>query len=372
MSDVLRLILADPELQQWPRQGGHSAAIPGAPESGQNSGADVAAVTVPDDAQTAITKMRALIAADDNSAAASDDRNVDHDDRDWPPSPPAAATDSADNAYRDDINNTDGRSIDADAPTTPMSFDDITQRPHVLTDKLGAGIGWLKDRNWKSPKTLGVAAAAIVAVTAAGLWATSAGRSETQPTAQPAAPTATADPAPRGAPADAAIPVTEASARCPAPSSDPMNALRPTSTEAWICVRAWQVDGQILDLTLDGPYVITAVRIMPGVNTEVDGQDQWLKYRTVRWVGWEFNDPAHTTVDQDTHDRRELLTQPVTPKNCSGDQCRLVASHVVVTIEKTDEPVNPRTLPTPTATAAGADYTAFGVSRIEIVGHPAR
>ena len=155
-----------------------------------------------------------------------------------------------------------------------------------------------------------------------------------------------------------------------------MSAVRPGSTQPWICVRAWQIDGQILELTLDGPYVITAVRILPGVDSEIDGQDQWLRYRTVSRMSWSFDDPENTKVPQVTGDRRELLTQPVAPASCAshpGNDCRLVAAHVVLTVVKTSQPANPNTMPTTAASDTGAtDFSAFGVSRIEIIGHPAR
>ena len=152
-----------------------------------------------------------------------------------------------------------------------------------------------------------------------------------------------------------------------------MNALRPDSTQPWICVRAWGIDGQVLTLTLDGPYVISAVRIMPGVNTESDGQDQWLKYRTVARAAWTFNDSAHTKITQATDSRRELLTQTVAPSNCSASPCRVVASQVVLTVEKTTAPASAPTGTglNPVGDAATEDSSAFGVSRIEIIGHRA-
>ncbi|EUA65438.1 hypothetical protein I553_10735 [Mycobacterium xenopi 4042] len=128
-------------------------------------------------------------------------------------------------------------------------------------------------------------------------------------------------------------------------------------------MRAWQIDGQILELTLDGPYVITAVRILPGVDRELDGQDQWLRYRTVSRGLWSFDDPEHTKVPQVTGDRRELLTQPVAPASCASKpnaDCRLVASHVWLTIVKTTQPANPTACPQQRPARRGDDFSAFG------------
>jgi hypothetical protein len=153
-----------------------------------------------------------------------------------------------------------------------------------------------------------------------------------------------------------------------------MGAVRPDSTQPWICVRAWGIDGQVLTLTLDGPYVITAVRIMPGVNAELDGQDQWLRYRTLTRVAWSFNDAGRTKIVQSTDNRRELLTETVAPADCASPGCSVVASQVALTVAKTTAPA---AAPTglgisPAGGGIGADAaTAFGVSRIEIIGHRA-
>ncbi|EUA32552.1 hypothetical protein I553_3551 [Mycobacterium xenopi 4042] len=244
-----------------------------------------------------------------------------------------------------------------------MSFDDIARRPNAIADKFGAAKDWLKDgQNWKIRKYWS-RRRSHYRCRRPRVWATSTTQPAPQPTAQ-LGPTSDAKPAETARPSRGSDPNQGGQGPLPSPSSDPMNAVRPGSDQPWICVRAWQIDGQILELTLDGPYVITAVRILPGVDRELDGQDQWLRYRTVSRGLWSFDDPEHTKVPQVTGDRRELLTQPVAPASCASKpnaDCRLVASHVWLTIVKTTQPANPNSMPTAAAGGAGGDdFSAFG------------
>lgn len=387
---ALQTILADPELQIWPQRGPtdsadttgkelplaafsppRNAELPTAPEQPALAAGEIAAapLTAPDPssdraaaaaAEPLITPTATATAA---GRAALAEGNRD-DPCDQPPDNTPA--DAQETEYRDS---------EPPAPNSaaaPLAFDEITRPRRPLADKFSDAGQWMKD-NWRRPQILGSAAAAIVTAVTVSVWMASASDTGQQPTATLTAPTAAAAPAPAAAPVpgDGPIPVTTASARCPAPSSDPMNAVRPESTQPWICVRAWGIDGQVLTLTLDGPYVISAVRIMPGVNAETDGQDQWLKYRTLSRVSWSFNDVGQTKIRQSTDSRRELLTQAVSPSDCPAGGCQLVASQVVLTVEKTTAPAS---APTgsglgPVSSARGEQSSAFGVSRIEIIGH---
>ncbi|MFN8073598.1 MAG: hypothetical protein U0R66_17575 [Mycobacterium sp.] len=391
MSDALHTILADPELQAWPHRSTTTIPVEDPAENTEQPFVtprqDNADVPTPDtpapSTEIAAAPVTGLTAAPDRAApaplnpllitaahpAAADRTAVGAADRDDTYLPPHA--NSASDADEPDEDATSGGA--PNSPTAPLAFDEIARRRNPLGDKFGDAAEWLKS-NWRRPKVLGAAAAAVVAAVTLTAWASAAGEQPPPPTATLTAPSSAAPPGPAAAaPADGPIPVTAASARCPAPSSDPMNALRPDSTQPWICVRAWGIDGQVLTLTLDGPYVISAVRIMPGVNTESDGQDQWLKYRTVARAAWTFNDSAHTKITQATDSRRELLTQTVAPSNCSASPCRVVASQVVLTVEKTTAPASAPTGTglNPVGDAATEDSSAFGVSRIEIIGHRA-
>ena len=392
MSDALDMILADPQLREWPHREPSSlsesdatqfptativaprtdntaspAAPPPAPPPETPPAAVIAPPAHPD--PVAAAPESPLITAP--AAAAAPTRGAPTaQDRDDPYDPPR------DNSPADAEQNT-GSVDDSAAPNSgsaPLAFDEITRPRRHLRDTFTRPTEWMKE-NWRRPQVLGSAAAAVVAAVTVTVWAAASSEPAPQPTATLTAPSAAAAAPPASTPiVDGPIPVKSASARCPAPSSDPMGAVRPDSTQPWICVRAWGIDGQVLTLTLDGPYVITAVRIMPGVNAELDGQDQWLRYRTLTRVSWSFNDAGRTKIVQSTDNRRELLTETVAPADCASPGCAVVASQVALTVAKTTAPA---AAPTglgisPAGGGIGTDAaTAFGVSRIEIIGHRA-
>lgn len=383
MTDLLHRILNDPHLRQWPQRSPDAVDPAASPESAEP--AHVAAPAEPessglDDSDAAINKVRNLIdpfAVDIDALPSVQPAASPELARTVAPTTDAGGTENNpdDNNSANTLADTDDSSESPDDSAAPASFDDIAAQSNVFADRIVEAKEWAKSINWKSPATLVYLGAAALAVITVAVWTGS--RAEPQaPTAQIASPPSSAQPAPaRPVPAaDAPIPasaVVSASARCPAPSSDPMNALRPESAQPWICVRAWQIDGQLLKITFARPYVISAVGIIPGASTEIDGEDQWIKYRTVSRLSWTFNDPARTTVSQTTGDRRELLPLPVTSASCdTTPDCPIVASAVTLTIQNTSEPSNPGSIEA-TTNRLGADYTAFAVSRIEIIGHPA-
>ncbi len=383
MTDLSDQILNDPRLRQWPRRTPNPGRTRAEPAADNTPPEPVVTAALepesagPDDPAAAIDKVRSLI----------DPFIVDVDTIKTPGKTasssgivtpePGAEHNSEDNNCTDSPAGTDNSADAATGPAdAPLAFDAIAVRPNAFADRIAEVKDWAESINWKSPATLGYAAAAALAAITVVVWWAGSGSAPQVPTAQIASTSSATVPAP-APPAlatDAPIPasaVVSASARCPAPSSDPMNALRPDSAQPWICVRAWQIDGQLLKIIFDRPYVISAVSIVPGASTEIGGEDQWVKYRTVSRLSWTFNDPARTTVSQTTGDRRELLPMPVTSTSCAtAPDCPIVASAVTLTIQSTSEPSNLGSIEAPT-TRLGADYTAFAVSRIEIVGHPA-
>ncbi|GAY17272.1 hypothetical protein [Mycobacterium sp. shizuoka-1] len=381
MTNPLQTILADPELRVWPTRN-HTAEPDGthdldaqniAAESNDQTGSQVGKDV---DAEAAISRINALLEpASEFDRATNTAPNLQ---------PAAEVVEFNTSAPADYAPDPDAQSDeDSQSPLAekeaapPRGFDAIAAKPNAVADKIAQFREWLAAGGWKNPRTLGsVAAVAVVLVT---LALSGSGDDPAAPSAQIAAeppPIAQSSPGPAAASVVTDVPlgpesVLSATARCPAPSSDPMNALRPDSAQPWVCVRAWQVDGQLLEIIFDRPYVISSVGIMPGASTEVDGQDQWVKYRTVSRLTWSFNDPARTKVSQTTGDRRELMVTPIVATGCSSaPDCPVIASAVTITIEKTSEPSNPGSLQSP-GSGLGADYTAFAVSHLEIVGHPA-
>jgi len=179
-----------------------------------------------------------------------------------------------------------------------------------------------------------------------------------------------ADAAPNIAPGGADQPIKPASvsSRCPAGSTDPMAAFGDDATKAWVCVRVYGSDGQILTIHLDHPYMITRLSIIPGFNnTNSDGSDEWVKHRTVSDLKYTLD--GKTSIEQKTHDvRDEVITQLQTPT---------LASTIQITILHTTAPTGTDTTHSGGTdlnvgpTASDTNTTDFAVSKIAIYGHSA-
>lgn len=157
--------------------------------------------------------------------------------------------------------------------------------------------------------------------------------------------------------ADSEIKVQSATARCPAGSTNPMQAFDDNPNTAWVCVRAYGVDGQVLVASLPSAYIITSISIVPGFNAaDSSGQDQWVKHRTVARVKYTFNDTQTSSLIQSTQNIRDAVVTPINPP--------VLASKVSVTI-----------LSTASSTGGDGDTdstskaTDFAVSSIVITGH---
>jgi hypothetical protein len=186
---------------------------------------------------------------------------------------------------------------------------------------------------------------------------------------------------------DHPLPFT-AAADCPPGSTTAQSIADPEKPSPWICVR--HTEGQPLYITL-GPagieraYVITAVSIVPGDTAPAQGSgggDPWLQHRVVTRLQWQFNDTAHTVVDQDTG-------------NGHGEAVKQVpgisASKITVVIQQTSRPAvatptttpgedggplsgivsGPTTSPDPSGSEPDPSDGTFAVSSIKIIGHKA-
>ncbi|ETA91833.1 hypothetical protein O982_24945 [Mycobacterium avium 10-5581] len=209
------------------------------------------------------------------------------------------------------------------------------------------------------------AAVVVLATVLTTLGVTLSGPDAPSPSPRPhivkssVAPPAAPAPAPAAADGgDHPLPFT-ASADCPPGASTSAKSIAdPDKPSPWICVR--HTDGQPLYITL-GPagieraYVITAVSIVPGDTAPAQGSggDPWLQHRVVTLVQWQFNDTAHTVVDQDTGNVHGEAVKPI-----QG----ISASKITVIIRQTSRPV---AAPQPSAPAP--DGGPFG----GILGGPA-
>lgn len=161
---------------------------------------------------------------------------------------------------------------------------------------------------------------------------------------------------------DQPIKVAAASSRCPAGSTNPMQAFDDNLKTAWQCVRTLGIDGQVLQVNLGGSYVVSSISIVPGFNAvSSDQTDQWPRHRTVARVKYTFNDPDRTSLTQVTNNLRNEVITRVTPP--------VLATRVTITILGTTAPTGPAGDDSAAGNDAKADTDDFAVSEIHVVGH---
>ena len=222
----------------------------------------------------------------------------------------------------------------------------------------------IRDINWKSPKVLIGALAALVLV-AVMIIVFKPGPSAPPPLTISSAPPPAPAPPP-AIPVDQPIKVESADARCPAGGSPAINAFDGSNDTAWTCKMAYG-PGQILTISLGDVYVISKVTIIPGFNKIGSSGDEWNKYQTITKVRWLFGDysPAkpctldNNCLEQNTNNTRDVVAAAVIP-NKKTRTVRMV-------ILKTTPP--PSDTPILTDPTAGTD--SFATSEIQVWGHPA-
>ncbi|WP_329411958.1 discoidin domain-containing protein [Nocardia vinacea] len=165
----------------------------------------------------------------------------------------------------------------------------------------------------KNPK-VALAVCAVLAVLLILALMTTGGKDETRevdriavitPSATAAAPTSKPE---ASTAASGTIQVKSATAHCPPGSTPGLDAFGGQQGKAWSCVRAYKVDGQVLNIDLGKTYQIDSIGVVPGWDSVgTDGVDQWTKYRTASRIQYQFDDPNKTTYTQQTLDQRTMV-----------------------------------------------------------------
>lgn len=249
----------------------------------------------------------------------------------------------------DGLDDDDGRAPRRTPPTT------------ARTRRLPQG---LRDIDWKSPKVLTGALAAVVLV-AVLVIVFKPSPVPAPPLTISSAPPPTA-PAPAPTPVDGPIKIESASSKCPAGSSEAANAFDGQTDTAWTCKMPYG-PGQILTIALGDVYVISKVSLVPGFNKISASGDEWNKYQTVtkvRWLFGEYSPSKPCTLDnncleQSTDNTRDVVSVPVVP-NKKASTVKLVI------LKTTPPPAESGLLVDPSAAT-----DSFAVSEIQIIGHPA-
>ncbi|MCC9185569.1 discoidin domain-containing protein [Mycolicibacterium mageritense] len=176
----------------------------------------------------------------------------------------------------------------------------------------------LRDIDWKSPKVLISALAAVVLVAVLVIAFKPSPAPAPPLTISSAPPPTAAGPPP--APVDVPIKIESATSKCPAGSSEEANAFDGQTDTAWTCKMPYG-PGQILTINLGDVYVISKVSLVPGFNKISTSGDEWNKYQTVTKVRWLFGEysPAkpcaldNNCLEQSTDNTRDVVSVPVVP-----------------------------------------------------------
>jgi hypothetical protein len=230
----------------------------------------------------------------------------------------------------------------------PPSNDRHGERRQSITERV----------NLRHP-LLWIAAATVVVTVVAVMLSGGGGNPSSLTITEPTESAAVQPGEPASVDRDGPIRVASAVSRCPTGSSNPMLAFDQKMETAWVCVRAWGVDGQILDIDLGGVFEISQIGIVPGWNkSNSDGSDEWQNHRTVAKVTYQFNDTNRSQWVQETRSAREL----VMTKTTGSDDAPILASHVKITINQTASTTGGQ------RSGDSESATDFAVSEIQIIG----
>lgn len=141
---------------------------------------------------------------------------------------------------------------------------------------------------------------------------------------------------------DEPIKVLKAVDRCPSGSTPAMDAFQnKPSGLGWVCIRANNSDGQLLTVTFDKKYVLSAVNVVPGANIiDSGGIDQWYKNCIVTRLSVTVKEKGRTADGQpvtgyaefSTGNRRDIVSMPV---------AGWVTGEVLIRILETTKVTNP-------------------------------
>lgn len=214
---------------------------------------------------------------------------------------------------------------------------------------------WWEDLDPNHQKMfMGVAGAAVLLViTLVALLVF--GGDDKEPATPVASNTVTEDVAPvENTPTEGSLIPTSFDVSCPAgASSKPEDAFNPAEDTAWVCERAFGIDGVTLTMTFDTPVEISEVGMVPGFNyTAPRGVDEWNNHRVVTRALWRIGEEQFV---QEINPARSDITMSVP---------NLTVQKIQLTIQATTDPV---TATGGNANAVGGADT-FAISRIILNG----
>lgn len=195
-------------------------------------------------------------------------------------------------------------------PVAPAGVADASPEPNVLApvetgdDKSGpSAASRLRDAGASAKSTIGglspttkiVGAAALVSLLILGTIFFFAGRGseEASPSTPPVAQ-APVDDAPDPATdgevggQDELLQAATVSSSCPEGATATTLAFSADERDAWVCPRAYGLDGAVLNIIFRDAVSISSIRFTPGFNyVDPAGADKWSQYRVITKVRWQ-------------------------------------------------------------------------------------
>lgn len=264
-------------------------------------------------------------------------------------------------------------STDPDAPI-PNDGDTAPKKPSLLTRSLRASgraaAAGSRKFNEKVPPNRRIHTAVLTAVALVVLLVAVAGvnylTSDVNPQAQttahapPRPPSASLPPLNR----DTILSGVHATDICPrdANYSDANRAFDGDFNTAWVCTRAKNQDGQMIQVDFGRQVTLTQIRAIGGFDaTAPDGTDQWPKHRIVTkyeiYFPKELNRPPIPLATDGARDWRPAnITPPAT------------LSKILIRVAETSDPPQPATPTQESGTPASDDVTTVATSEIQFIG----
>ena len=131
---------------------------------------------------------------------------------------------------------------------------------------------------------------------------------------------------------------------------------------AWICTRANNKDGQLIQVNFGRQVTLTQIRVIGGFDaTAPDGTDQWPKHRIVTELeAWFPKDLKRDPATIDTGGARDWRYITLNPP--------ATISKLQIRVKTTSEPPQPPTPTSQTAAATPDEVTTVAISEIQFIG----
>jgi hypothetical protein len=131
---------------------------------------------------------------------------------------------------------------------------------------------------------------------------------------------------------------------------------------AWICARAKNKDGQILQVSFGRQVTITQIRAIGGFDaTAPDGTDQWSKHRIITQLEvWFPTDLKRDPLTLNTGGARDWRPATLTPP--------ATVSKLLIRVKETSDPPQPATPTTESAAPTPDNVTTVAISEIQFIG----